>query len=105
MDKIRIENLEIFAKHGVFPEENFLGQKFVLSAVLHTDTRKAGLTDELSYSVHYGEVSHLIKKVVEENTWKLLETVAEATPPPARAQAAATPSGGLFGRLWRRLVE
>ena len=79
MDKIRIENLEIFAKHGVFPEENFLGQKFVLSAVLHTDTRKAGLTDELSYSVHYGEVSHLIKKVVEENTWKLLETVAEAT--------------------------
>ena len=78
MDKIRIENLEIFAKHGVFPEENFLGQKFVLSAVLHTDTRKAGLTDELSYSVHYGEVSHLIKKVVEENTWKLLETVAEA---------------------------
>ena len=50
MDKIRIENLEIFAKHGVFPEENFLGQKFVLSAVLHTDTRKAGLTDELSYS-------------------------------------------------------
>lgn len=79
MDKIRIENLEIFAKHGVFPEENFLGQKFVLSAVLHTDTRKAGLTDELSYSVHYGEVSRLIKKVVEENTWKLLETVAEAT--------------------------
>lgn len=79
MDKIRIENLEIFANHGVFPEENFLGQKFVLSAVLHTDTRKAGLTDELSYSVHYGEVSHLIKKVVEENTWKLLETVAEAT--------------------------
>ena len=45
--------------------------------VLHTNTRKAGLTDELSYSVHYGEVSHLIKKVVEENTWKLLETVAE----------------------------
>ena len=30
MDKIRIENLEIFAKHGVFPEENFLGQKFTL---------------------------------------------------------------------------
>ena len=46
---------------------------------MHTDTRKAGLTDELSYSVHYGEVSHLIKKVVEENTWKLLETVAEVT--------------------------
>ena len=93
MDKIRIENLEIFAKHGVFPEENFLGQKFVLSAVLHTDTRKAGLTDELSYSVHYGEVSHLIKKVVEANTWKLLETVAEAT---AKAILPDGLSGGSY---------
>lgn len=67
-----LQSMEYFRKR-------ILGQKFVLSAVLHTDTRKAGLTDELSYSVHYGEVSHLIKKVVEENTWKLLETVAEAT--------------------------
>ena len=29
MDKIEIRNLEIFANHGVFPEENVLGQKFV----------------------------------------------------------------------------
>ena len=27
MDKIRIENLEILAKHGVFPEENFFRTK------------------------------------------------------------------------------
>ena len=77
MDKIKIKDLEVFARHGVFPEENFLGQKFVISATLHTSTRKAGLTDELEYSIHYGEVSHLIKKIVEENTWKLLEKVAE----------------------------
>ena len=30
MDKIEIRNLEIFANHGVFPEENVLGQKFVV---------------------------------------------------------------------------
>ena len=47
MDKILIKNLEVFANHGVFPEENSLGQKFILSAVLYTDTRKAGLTDRL----------------------------------------------------------
>ena len=28
-DEIRIEDLEVFANHGVFPEENTLGQKFV----------------------------------------------------------------------------
>lgn len=41
MDKIKIENLEIFANHGVFPEENKLGQKFLVSVVLYTDTREA----------------------------------------------------------------
>ena len=40
MDQIKIENLEIFANHGVYPEENRLGQKFLVSAVLFTDTRK-----------------------------------------------------------------
>ena len=42
MDKIHIKDLEVFAKHGVFPEENVLGQKFLISATLYTDTRKAG---------------------------------------------------------------
>ena len=77
MDKIKIHNLEVFAKHGVFPEENVLGQKFVISAVLYTSTRKAGVTDELTYSVNYGEVSHFIKDYVEGHTWKLLESVVE----------------------------
>ena len=77
MDKITIKDLEIYANHGVFPEENVLGQKFLVTAVLHTSTRKAGLTDDLTASVHYGEVSHLINKIVSENTWKLLERIAE----------------------------
>lgn len=77
MDKITIQSLEIFANHGVYPEENVLGQKFVVSAVLYTNTRKAGLTDELSCSTNYGEVSHFMKKYVEGHTFKLIETVAE----------------------------
>lgn len=77
MDRITIGNLEVFAKHGVFPEENVLGQKFVISAVLHTRTRKAGLTDNLNFSVNYGEVSHFIQTFVTGHTWKLLESVAE----------------------------
>lgn len=77
MDKIEIKKLEIFANHGVFPEENILGQKFVISATLYTDTRKAGLTDELTASIHYGEVSHMITKFTKEHTYKLLEALAE----------------------------
>ena len=77
MDKIEIKDLEIFANHGVFPEENVLGQKFVISATLYTSTRTAGLTDDLTASIHYGEVSQMITRFVQEHTYKLLETVVE----------------------------
>ena len=77
-DKIRIEGLEVFANHGVFPEENKLGQKFVISADLYTDTRRAGKTDELESSIHYGEVSTFIDWYLKENTFKLLERAAES---------------------------
>ena len=77
MDQIRINNLEVYCNHGVFPEENKLGQKFVVSCVMYVDTRKAGLTDELDASVHYGLVSHLLKKEMEENTFMLIERLAE----------------------------
>ncbi len=77
MDIIHIKNLEIWAKHGVFPEENALGQKFMVSADLYTDIRRAGLEDDLNHSIDYGAVSHRIKRFMEENTCKLIEAVAE----------------------------
>ena len=77
MDKIIIKNLEVFANHGVFPEENKLGQRFHVSAILYTDTRKAGRTDEITDSIHYGEVCHRIKELFEQNTFRLLERAAE----------------------------
>lgn len=77
MDKIKIQELEVFANHGVFPEENVLGQKFLVSADLYTNTRKAGRTDDLTASVHYGEVSALIDSYLKEHTFKLLESAAE----------------------------
>lgn len=77
MDEIRIENLEVYAYHGVFPEENEKGQPFFVNATLYTDTRAAGLADELTLSTHYGEVSHFITKWMQEHTYKLIETVAE----------------------------
>ena len=78
MDKIKIQNLEVFANHGVFPEENVLGQKFIVSAVLYTDTRTAGKTDNLTASIHYGEVSQFIDHFLKEHTYKLLERIAES---------------------------
>lgn len=77
MDRIYIKRLEVFAKHGVFPEENVLGQKFLISAILHTDVRAAGKTDDLKKSIHYGEVSHMMKEYLEGHTFALLERAVE----------------------------
>ena len=59
-DQIIIKKLEVFANHGVFQEEQKLGQKFVVSAILYTDTRRAGKTDDLTASIDYGTVLSLI---------------------------------------------
>lgn len=77
IDKIIIQNLEVFAKHGAFPEENILGQKFFVSVTLYTNTREAGKSDLLEKSINYSDVSYFIKNFMEEYTFKLLETVAE----------------------------
>lgn len=76
-DKISIKNLEVFANHGVFPEENKLGQKFLVTATLYTDTRNAGMRDDLTQSIHYGIVSQKITDFLQEHTYQLIETAAE----------------------------
>lgn len=77
MDRITIQNLEVFANHGVFPEENKLGQKFLVSAELLGDTRKAGVSDELKHSIHYGLVAGEITSYMKAHTKKLIEAAAE----------------------------
>ena len=77
MDCIRIKRLAVFAHHGVYAEENKLGQQFVISAALFLDCREAGKTDDLSKSLNYAVVSHCIKSFVEGHTFQLIETVAE----------------------------
>lgn len=79
MDKIKITGLKVFAHHGVFPEETKNGQDFYVNAVLYLNCRPAGLSDDLTKSVHYGEVSHFITKFLQEHTYQLIETASEQT--------------------------
>ncbi len=77
MDEIRIEQLEVYAYHGVYPKETKEGQTFYVNAILNQDTRRAGLSDELTLSTDYGAVAHFITEWMEEHTCKLIEAVAE----------------------------
>lgn len=76
MDKICIKGLEVFGKHGVLPEENALGQKFVISVTLFCDTRGAGQSDRLEDSVDYARVSELLKEETENHVFRLVEALA-----------------------------
>ena len=77
MDQIRIENLEVYAHHGVLKEENTLGQKFLVSLVLYADTKEAGRSDDLSFSVNYADVAHFVEEQMKARDYKLIEAAAE----------------------------
>lgn len=77
MDEIRIDNLEVYAYHGVYREENQRGQTFYINAVLYTDTRPAAKKDDLELSTNYGEICHFITDWMQTHVCKLIETVAE----------------------------
>ncbi len=76
-DKIHIKNLEVFGKHGVLPEENRLGQKFRIDAVLYLSVRKAGLKDDLTKTIHYGDASRFMADFMVRHTFRLIEAAAE----------------------------
>ena len=79
MDRIKITGLKVFAHHGVFPEETKNGQDFYVNATLFLNCRPAGMSDDLTKSVHYGEVSQFITSFLQEHTYQLIETAAEQT--------------------------
>lgn len=77
MDCIKICGLEVFARHGVLKEEQALGQKFILSAAMYLSTADAGRKDDLEQTVNYANVAQFMTSFVQENTFMLIETVAE----------------------------
>lgn len=76
-DRIALTGLRVRGHHGVLPEERRDGQDFVVDVVLHLDLRPAGATDDLSRTVHYGELAERLAAVVGGEPVDLLEALAE----------------------------
>lgn len=77
LDEIRIRELEIYAFHGVYPQEKEEGQRFYLNVTLFLDTTQAAKSDELEKSVNYGEICEKLKEYMLAEKYNLLETVAQ----------------------------
>lgn len=71
-----IDNLEVFANHGLFEEENKLGQKFIFDIECELNYKKAMISDEMTDSISYADIAEVVVKTATTNTFNLLERLA-----------------------------
>lgn len=64
--------------HGVFAEERSLGQRFIVSLHLTTDTEHDSQIHKLEDTVDYTKVYALLKSIMESDQFHLLESVANS---------------------------
>lgn len=76
MDKIIVKDLEVYAFHGVLPEEKSLGQKFLVSLELTLDFLKAAENDNLEWTVNYAGLCEDVEEFLQKHTFDLIETAA-----------------------------
>lgn len=72
-----MNDMVFYGYHGVMEEEKVLGQKFHVDAKLYLDLKAAGRTDDLNYTVSYSEVYDLIKIIVTEERFDLIEALGD----------------------------
>lgn len=76
-DRIELLGLRVHGNHGVFDFEKREGQDFVIDVTLHTSVAGAAATDDIADTIHYGELAEDVAEIVEDNTFDLIETLAE----------------------------
>ena len=69
--------MQFYAFHGVNPEEKILGQRFEVDVALSFDTRSAGVSDDLKQTINYAQVYKVVRRIVEEERFDLIEALAE----------------------------
>ena len=77
MDRIFLRGMTFSACHGVLPHERENSQRFVVDAELLLDLCAAGVHDSLAETVNYAEVYEIVRKTIEGETKKLIESLAE----------------------------
>ena len=76
-DEVFLEGLRFYAFHGVNPEEQALGQRFVVDVRVQADLRAAGRGDDLGQTVNYSAAYKRVRAIVEGPPRNLIEAVAE----------------------------
>lgn len=75
-DRITLRNLVFYAYHGVFAAEKELGQRFEVDVDMYGDFQTAARADDIDMTVSYADVYALVKEIVEEREFDLIEALA-----------------------------
>lgn len=78
VDKIIIEELEIYAYHGVAAEEKALGQMFAVSVEVSADLEAAINNDDLSCTINYSRLCADVERALLSRKYNLIEAAAMA---------------------------
>ena len=77
MDKVRILNLKIPARHGVYEFEKDKDSIFEIDVEMHTDLSIAGQTDDLNDTINYNKAVSVITDIFTQKDYHLIEAVGQ----------------------------
>ena len=75
MGKIVLQGLEFHARHGLHPEEEKLGTRFIVDVEMQTPFE--GIADRLEQTTDYAAVYMAVREVATGRRYYLIETLAD----------------------------
>ncbi len=73
--QVSIDDIRIFAFHGLYPEERILGNWYTLDVVVESESQP-NFSDDIANTIDYSQIYAICKQVMA-NPVDLIETVAE----------------------------
>jgi dihydroneopterin aldolase len=77
MDEIALRGMRFLGRHGAELDERLELQPFEVDVVMRLDLHSAGESDELARTIDYSIAFEIARRVVEEESFQLIETIAE----------------------------
>ena len=77
-DRLTLAGMTFLGRHGVLPEEQVEAQRFVVDVEMSVDAAAIAARDEVSAAVDYREVFDAVRALVENESHRLIETLAES---------------------------
>jgi dihydroneopterin aldolase len=78
MDRLLLRDMNFYGYHGDVAAERELGGRYTVDLEIGVDLVEAAQSDSLEAAVDYVHVYQLVRGVVEEQQFRLLESMADA---------------------------